>query len=122
MLYLIYVNNNQMVNKMSAGGKRVGAGRPHSEKTKQVRIPISMSNIARELCEIYRDRLVSELELDKWFESAPAHEKTRISIDTDSVRIGTLDIGYAIANKTVLCIYAIAKHPNGEYREICVKI
>ena len=118
---------------MTRGGKRDGAGRPESEITKQVRIPVSMAGIARELADIYKERLTEKLHDERWFKNAPEHEKTLIAFE--NTKIGALDsesFFYGNLNAEtrdelhqmngVLCVIAEARHPNGDRATVWVKI
>lgn len=117
---------------MTRGGKRDGAGRPQSETTKLVRIPVSMTDVARKLVDIYKERLTEKLHEERWFKNAPEQEKTLIMFE--NVRIETLEDNFFYGNLNpetrdelhrmtgVLCVIADARHPNDDSVTVWVKI
>jgi len=103
------------------GGKRLGAGRPKKNNTKQVRIPENLTKISRQLSEIFYDRLIQELHNNRWYETCPENEKENIHLK--NIRIQTIEfMSLMLDRDQVLCVAADAEHSNGESVFVYIRI
>lgn len=105
---------------MKRGGKRVGAGRKPNP-TKQVRIPVAISGVIREIADIYISEAWEELKASTWWRTCPADEKKKIFITFKGVE-NRKGFGLLGTSGDVRVIVCHAKSLNGECKEILLPI